>query len=538
MSGARLVRMTGAKMIVFRTAMALLSVMIAAGLPAHAAETGTRAAAGPPAAFQEKATLLSRVAPGETLFPISVVLSGDTAHVAYAAKEAGGMFAVMDDQRSQSFAGIAKGTPLFAGGRFHWAFIAYESGKKARAFIDGRPEPPFDGIDRFLFSPDGSRWAYRAGIGAKQAVVANGVAGPLFDVILAVSGPVFSPDGRRMAYGAMNGRDGFLIVDGRRASVDGIVESLVFSPNAERLAYALKKGNQMRVVCNGRTGPLYESVAQVTFSPDSRRLAYMARREGRWMAVLDGKELAGGDAVGMPLFSPDSRHLAYAVYSGRRWRMVADGEKGPAYQKIGVYVYSPDSKRLAYMAQIDDASACIVVNDAPGKVYNAVGMPVFSPDGAQLAFRARLDQKWFIVQNARPQPVRYKGVWRPVFSPDSRHLVYVGIDVKRMVVVFDEHPLGAYDSATSPFFSPRGKHVAYAGCLRNQWRVYVDGRPGRSVFDATLKEGAIAFSSESRCHIILLKMPGPEFWRLNIDLPPESSSMVSSVKPAGDRPTQ
>lgn len=524
-------------MVVSRSTLALTGLMIAAALPAHAAEKAARTRTAPPAAFQEKATLLSRVTPGETFFPISVALSGDNTHVAYAAKDPGGMFAVMDGRRSPSFAGIAKGTPLFAAGRFHWAFIAYESGKKARAFIDGRAEAPFDGIDRFLFSPDGSRWAYRAGIGAKQAVVANGAAGPPFGIIIALSGPVFSPDSRRMAYGAMNGRDGFLVVDGSRSSVDGMVESLVFSPDAKRLAYALKKGRQMRVVCDGRTGPAYESVAQLTFSPDSRRLAYMARKEGRWVAVLEGKELAGGDAVGMPLFSPDSRHLAYAVHSGNRWHIAADGEKGPGYREVGVYEYSPDSTRLAYMAQIDDASACIVINNAPGRVYNAVGMPVFSPDGTQLAFRARLAKKWFIVQNGRAHAVRYDGVRRPVFSPHGRHLAYVGIDAKQMVMVFDEHPLGTYDSVTFPFFSPRGTHVAYAACRRNQWHVFVDGRAGRSVFDATLKEGAIVFSSESRCHAILLKMPGPEFWRLDIDLPAGTASPDLASVRANNRPT-
>jgi len=485
------------------------------GDPAAGSRTGNDPAPG--FALEEQATLISRLEPGETLFPISVALSRDNAHVAYAARNAEGkLFAALDRQRSEPFAGLAKGTPLLAGDAPHWAYIGYDAAKRAQAVVDGRPGAWFDGIDRFLFNPDGSRWACRAGRGRQQAVVTHDGAGALFDIILAGSGPVFSPDGRRLAYGAMNERKGTLVVDGQPTAVDGVVDQIAFSPDSRRLAYVLKNGDRMHLVCDGTPHPPYDAVTQVTFSPDSRRLAYMARTANRWIGVLSGKELSGGDAVGMPLFSPDSRQVAYAVHSGDRWHMAVDGETGPAFAEIGVYVYSPVTSRLAYMAQRKGGGACIVDDGTAGPVYDAVGMPVFSPDGTRLAYRASLDKRWFIVHDGRPHDTRYDGVRRPVFSPDSRHLAYVGIEGKQMVMVHDGHPLGRYDSVTFPSFSPEGTHVAYAGCHQDQWRLYVDGRAGQSVFDATLKEGAVVFGSDTQCHTVLLKMPGPEFWRLDV----------------------
>ena len=372
---------------------------------------GARAADAPPPTFSETVTLLSRIEPGETFFPVSMAASADFGHVAYAAKDAQGMFAVMDQQRSAKFNGVAKGTPLFSNGQFHWAFVAFDAAKKARAFIDGRPEPLFDGIDDFVFSPDGSRWAYRAGIGGKQAVVTGGVAGPGFETIIKISGPVFSPDSRRMAYGALNGTQGFLVVDGSQHSVDGIVESIVFSPDGKRMAYALKKGAQRQVVCDGQSGPAYDAVASLTFSPDSSRLAYMARTGSGWVAMLDGKAQPGGDSVGTPLFSPDSKHFSYPVVAGKKWHMMADGVPGKSYDQLGVFVYSADSARLAYMAQ-DSEGGRIVVNETPGPAYDAVGMPVFSPDGAQLAYRAERAKKWCSCRTAARtlQPITACGV--------------------------------------------------------------------------------------------------------------------------------
>ncbi|RJQ83545.1 MAG: hypothetical protein C4519_06730 [Desulfobacteraceae bacterium] len=501
------------------------SVWIASVASAHAAETQTQAPR-PSVLFKEKTTLLSRIEPGETFYPVSFQVSSDNAHVAYAGRRAEGMFAAMDRHRGPFCEGVAKGTPLFSRGEFHWAYIAYEGNQKAQAFIDGRPEMKCDGIDAFVFSPDGTRWAYRAALQKKQALVASGVAGPLFDVVIP-AGPVFGPHGR-MAYGAVNGQEKFMVVDGRPEPVGGIVQGIVFSPDGRRLAYAVKTRDHTSVTCDGQNGPAYQAVVQLTFSPDSKRLAYMAQKDNRWVAVIDGKEQEGGDQVGMPLFSPDSLRCAYAIRTGGKWHVVADGIRGPACEELGVYLFSLDSSRLAYMAQ-NKQRGCVVVNGQPQATYDSVGIPVFSPDGAQLAFQARLKDRWFIVQDGRAHAQAYDNVRLPVFSPDGRHLAYIGIDGNKMVMVLDEHPLGSYDSVTFPCFSPSGTHVAYAGCRQDRWRIFVDGQGGAAVFDASLKESTILFGGDSNLSVVMLRMPGPEFWRLEVAvsagaLPPSGSA--------------
>jgi hypothetical protein len=496
---------------------ACLSWMIIAALFGSMVVAEAQTASDPALDFSESNHLLSHMEPGETFYPISMKVSEDNAHIAYAAKNPKGMFAVLDNQRGGFCEAVAKGTPLISKGQMHWVYIAYQGQQKAQAVVDRRPEPLFAGVDAFVFSPDGARWAYRAGIDGKQAVVVNGVAQSAFDVIDIRSGPLFSPDGSRLAYSAVNGKAGYLVVDGTALSVDGMVESIVFSPDSKHLAYALKKGNQLWVVNDGQAGPVFQATAQLTFSPDSKRFVYMALKENRWIAVLDGQEMMGGDGVGTPLFSADSRRLAYAAHKGIDWYMVLDGKKGRTFDQIGVSMFSPDDSRLAYMAQLKDRGF-MVVDDQMGPVYDSVGEPVFSPDSKQLAYRARREDKWFVVQNGRAHETGYDGLRRPVFSPDGRHLAYVAIEGKEMIMVMDERPLSRHDSVTFPFFSPQGTHVAYAGCRQDLWRIYVDGAAGKNVFDAFLKDGTITFDAENRCHAIVLKMPGPDFLRLDIQI--------------------
>ncbi len=495
-----------------------LHLMIIAALVWSLPAARAQAAGDPPLAFTERMALLSRIEPGETFYPISLKVSADNAHVAYAAKNQKGMFAVLDNQRGGYSEAVAKGTPLIGPGQLHWAYVAYPGQRKAQAVIDLRPEPPFDGIDAFVFSPDGSRWAYRAGKDGKQAVVVNGVAQPAFDLIDIRTGPRFSPDGRRLAYGALNGKEGALVVDGTTLKVDGSVEQIVFSPDAKRLAYILlQKDNGRQVVLDGQAGPFFQKISALTFSPDSRRCAYMALKGSAWVAVVDGKEMIGGDSVGTPLFSPDSRRLAYAANLGKEWFMVVDGKKGRTFDELGISMFSPDSARLAYMAQMKER-ACLVVEDQMGPIFDSVGEPVFSPDSKQLAYRARQGSKWCVVQNGKPHQTFYDGLRRPIFSPDGGHLAYVAIEGKEMIMVLDERPLSRHDSVTFPFFSPRGTRVVYAGCTKDQWRVFVDGTAGKTIFDATLKDSTITFEAENRCRMIVLKMPGPEFHRLDLEI--------------------
>ena len=58
-----------------------------------------QSAATPPPAFSDSLTTLARIETGETLYPISLKVSADNAHIAYAAKNPKGMFAAFDSQR-------------------------------------------------------------------------------------------------------------------------------------------------------------------------------------------------------------------------------------------------------------------------------------------------------------------------------------------------------------------------------------------------------------------------------------------------------
>lgn len=464
----------------------------------------------------EHTLLVGRMAADETMFPVSLVISEDGAHIAFAAKDQAGMFVYEGLDRGSTYEAIAKGTPLFSKGRAHCAYIAYDR-HKARVVMDKKPGPWYDGIDDLSFSPDGSRWAYRAAVQGKQVVVADNIQSPSFDFVIKGRGLVFSPDARHLAFAAVRGETGYLVLDGKAKAVGQRVTEIVFSPDAAHLAYSVQKEGRWHAVADELLGPPYDALSNLTYSPDSSHLVYVAQKGSRWVIVLDGRELIGGQQMGMPLFSPDGGHLAYSLIRGGKWHLVLDGDEGPPFNQIGAYVFSSDGSRMAYMA--DDAQgAAMVVNGAINRRFDAIGLPVFSPDSRQLAFRARLGKRWFIVHNNRPLP-GHDGVRRPVFSPDGNHLAYVAIDGRQMWMVMDDLAMGPYDSVTFPYFSPQGTHLAYAACIQGRWRIYVDGRSGKAEFDALPLNADIVFDGERRCRTIAMQLPGPRFVQVSVDIP-------------------
>ena len=77
---------------------------------------------------------------------------------------------------------------------------------------DGKESGPYDAVDAYTFSPDGSHFAYRAKKDNKWQLVVNGFAGEAFDGVYLNSPPAinFSPDGV-MTYFVLKGDDVFRI---------------------------------------------------------------------------------------------------------------------------------------------------------------------------------------------------------------------------------------------------------------------------------------------------------------------------------------
>jgi S1-C subfamily serine protease/WD40 repeat protein len=251
-------------------------------------------------------------------WPCAPVFSPDGRHLAYGARRGDKQFLVVDGKQG-------KAHDLPANQRGHL------------------PLP--------TFSPDGSRLAYYVQYSATPAkesqvpgpskdrwrVVVDGKEEKEFDEALGRSGmehipfgtPVFSPNGRRLAYTAGIGLESSIVVDGVIGNKYRSAGVITFSPDSKHLAFVAAKssGNSLEylVVRDGKEGKSYPSIMhdspgdRLVFSPDSQHLAYTALSRGRSSRLTDLRfrviidELESADYLHKPLGplvfdSPTSLH--------------------------------------------------------------------------------------------------------------------------------------------------------------------------------------------------------------------------------------
>lgn len=365
--------------------------------------------------------------------PMSIRLSGDGRHIAYVKTDEAGDHVVHDGREGPPFPRIVWNSVLLSADGRHVAYIVSDrTMKHDTAVVDGRPGPTFDFIPvaTRALSADGQHSVYAARKGEKYLVVHDGVAGPEWDEVEAVS---ITPSGEHWLYTAFTGASMGLVVDGkserpgtnpstklfftdatfsadgkRVAYVFGTLQetsvvvsgqcyklapcdyqrrSFSFSPDGRRFAYALTDGQKVGVALDGRPGPMFAGVAaqMMTFSPDGEHFAYIAADKGRQFVVLDGR--AGPEfsaIVGCPLaFSADSKHFAYVATEKPGDVAVIDGKKGPPYDRItepGV-VLAPSGGGYAYIG-IRKNRWIIVIDGNERAEYDAIAAgPVYRSDG-------------------------------------------------------------------------------------------------------------------------------------------------------------
>lgn len=190
----------------------------------------------------------------------------------------------------------------------------------------------------YSLSPDGKRWACRAG--NKIVIDANAGKEYLFpaneygrtEVPL-----VFSPDSKQIAYTAgqkVNVKNDkgdevekyfqFAVRDGvEQKQFAWVSPNLVFSPDSRRLAYlasdkAEKDAQRYLTVDGVKFGKAYG--VQPVFSPDSRSIGFVASRPGESFAVLDNQEQKAYDAIGPAGtrvgFTPDGAYTFIGIRDG------------------------------------------------------------------------------------------------------------------------------------------------------------------------------------------------------------------------------
>ena len=535
------------------------------------------ASAGP--RFTEKAIPLGIHKSDEQVFAGSVQLSDDRQHITYVSKNHDGKVRVwIDGITGVSYEGAS--TPRFVPGTDKVAYIAADNGKMF-TIINGKKGPEHARADGLTFSPDGSRFGYRAqNNDGKVFAVVDGKPGPLFVNVLPDPGILFSPDGRHAIYTGVNEAGSQVLVKNHEPvrAFDEIKE-VTFSPDSRPLAYAGRSGQDWSVIHNDTENDPYDNINGILFSSDSNHLAYMAEKGKRVVVIKDGKEQFSGETAGVPFFSPDGTRFGFLMKKGKGWHLMMDGKKGPLIARPDKVVFSEDSRHFAYSALIDTTWAVIkdseivdkslqrirfltFLPDSPSLLYIAVpqtgkeymmvngqkyssfdsiGLPVF-PHGQDTIAHVAQDGKdmFFVVGEKKEGHYRTIGIPRtqadgsvamtsqfPFFSPDGARVAYPAIDHdNRVFMVVDGKSHEYYEAITEPVFSPDGRHMAYTAQKNGKWLAVVDGIEGEKRFDGILKDSHILFDTPSSFFVLAINLPGPSFYKLAVTI--ESEAILDS----------
>jgi WD40 repeat protein len=317
----------------------------------------------------------------EWVTPRGLAFSPDNQRVAYGIQRGDRFHVVFDKQEGPAYREVAP--PVFSkdGKRLAYAATLLSEDKKMVAVIDGNQSKPYDKIRAFRFSPDSTRVAFGAENAGKQFWVIDGKEEKAYDSI----GPVvFSDDSKHHGYNAQLGLKQRAVIDGVEAKEYSRAGNLEFSKDG-RFAYAATDGKQFFVVFDGKELAPYDMVGTPFFSADGKRLGYLAGRARRQFLVIDGEEQRAFDQVVAGKFSEDGKRLAYIGVEGRKFMVVNDGEIGKEYKLIASLLISPDGSTVAYGAKEgtnEGDREFLVLNgrEIPGGMHATM-----SPDGKHVA---------------------------------------------------------------------------------------------------------------------------------------------------------
>jgi hypothetical protein len=269
------------------------------------------------------------------------VFSPDGARFAYAKKVPGGVAAVIDGKVGRAYDGM--GLTEFSPDSKH----AFSVGVRGQSFVvvDGKEMPGVNRLDNFVWSNDGTRFAYQAYSQDGNHVVIDGKDSPRYYNVIGNS-LSFSADAKHYIYGACtNIMKCEVVRDGVSTPVPALSE---FSTRLLKPAYVFP--------------PAF-------FSPDSNQVAYAYSKSdgtGQTVYFVNGQELLHGTTFEFPSFSPDSKHFVAMGWNGHAYSLFADGKMGPGFQdmpeaNLNVARFE-DAHTYRYLAIKDDSVYRVTVD--------------------------------------------------------------------------------------------------------------------------------------------------------------------------------
>ncbi len=384
---------------------------------------------------------------------------------------------------------------------------------------------------RSYLSEDGNHLAIVIAKGSRQAVLLDGVEGPVFDEIPTIFlgmvqvGVQWSATGGHSAYLGRRGGDLIAVVDGKEAVTVATSQTTTiggangwtfwFNQDGSRLAYAGRDGLDWVMVADGVKSPPYREIDYQQTFLRGKRLAYVAETaDQRWHAVVDGKQGPAYARITSFQISPDGLHygyLGFPVQQGQQAVAVIDGVEskglGLGVSELelapdGRFAYIGVTKGATYQDRGGAASLFVGGQDQSASCGTRAGvsacmtfpaaMPVaagrsppfvhvaWSPDGKRYAYvQSNMPNPGVTVMvNGKPSGPSYAQASPLLWSPDGSRFAFIGTNPNTgSFVVVDGEELPTYGNITEFKFSPDGKHYALIGYGGGQgYTVVVDGK--------------------------------------------------------------
>ena len=372
-----------------------------------------------------------------------------------------------------------------AGGR-NAAFVV-TIGSKQAVLVDGVVGPLFDeiygatespGTDPvssrdLVFDETGDHFAYAAKREGRACVIKdNQIIGKCYERIFQGSLQI-APDGGRVTYLAGAGTKQFVVFGEKQESLFDEVGSVFLSPDWSVRVYSGRTGKSWTAVVNNVAHGSYEnSMLEAAFSPDNRRVAFTTTRKGKEICITDGKAGPAYDDIYMLRFSPDGAHLVYLAVANAIESIVVDGkiifDKHDAFSNI---LFSPDGRRFAIVARDGAAESVVVDQISTDRRYSRVitGSLRFSDDSQTIAYAAEAtaNKQYAIVGDhiygPYPEILKLGSVGYISFLPGTSHAIYSVQNGDGFLVMTDGHPLFKLRCLKSLSISD----MSLTGCLAN-----------------------------------------------------------------------
>ena len=184
---------------------------------------------------------------------------------------------------------------------------------------------------------------------------------------------VFSPDGKRIAYVAgLEGGKKTVVIGGGKGSAHDDVRSPVFSSSSKEVSYIAREGSEWSVIKGRQRQASYSGIDQLLYA--GRNITYRVQVDGGYRVVKRKKELAHVDWVSSLFVPPKAKEAVYATLSGRDFKLYKGTKSFDNFSLIGkdptYFGFSRDTKDFAYIASSPTGKGLsIIEKDAPGRPW-------------------------------------------------------------------------------------------------------------------------------------------------------------------------